>query len=572
MIMKKYIKKNWLLSVLAIFIAMATLSSCKKTTYPLLVNPGLNITQYFENNPTQFSLFDQILERTGYSGFLGAYGAYTVFAPDNNGVNLYLKGLGKTSVDQVDVNVLKDMVRLHVIQDTLTTANFTDGKLPTPTLYGQFLTTGATNINGVSSYTVNKQATILQTNLRFGNGIVHVIDHVLLPATLTIAQTIAQNPKYSIFSQALTATGFYDTLNVAASANTNPNRKYFTLLAQTDSVFIANGISSFAALKAKYSFTGNPLNNPTDSLYLFVAYHILAENSYLSDIISVGSHATLATGEVISDVLQGQTILINNDTFNGILEPGIPIDRPNSDVTTTNGVLHSALGNIHIKVRTPARVDWDLGDQPEFRKQTTIFRRAGQTTINYTPGQLVDIMVNGGLINYSCDASTSTNFYWWDDHLNLGTSTAGFRSTPAGLWNDCVFRTPTIIKGKYKVWFSWRSGGENGGAQFFFDGQPLQNVITAFTTGMPNGTDSDPVLESKGYKRYSAAPSTNTTQVSILLGVVNVATTDRHLLEMVAINGGNNSTITADMIQFIPIDDDQEYPRFARNGTLIPRP
>lgn len=571
--MRNYKGKNWLFGITAIIVAVViTFSSCKKTVYPIIVDGTQNITDYFDTNPTQFSLFDQILQKTGYAGFLGAYGAYTVFAPNNSAVTLYLKALNKSSVDQVDVNVLKDMVRLHVIQDTLSTANFTDGKLVTPTLYGQFLTTGAANVSGVSSYTVNKQATILTTNLRFGNGIVHIIDHVLTPATLTIAQAIEQNPKYSIFSQALKATGYYDTLNVPALTNANINRRYFTLLAQTDSVFIANGISSFAALKAKYSFTGNT-TSATDSLHLFVGYHILAENSYLNDIISKGSHGTLASGEIISDVLQVQTILINNDTFNGVLEPGVTLDRANSDVTTTNGVLHSALGNIHIKVRSPARVDWDLADQPEFRKQTTIFRRPGQATATYSPGQLVDITVNGGLITYSCDASTTTNFYWWDDHLNLGTTTSGFRSSPAGLWNDCIFRTPVIVKGKYKVWFMWRVGGQTAGAQWFFDGQPLQNVIGSFTsTTMPSSTDSDPVLESKGFKRYTQAPTTNTTMVSILLGVVNVATTDRHNLEMVAINGGNNNTITADMVQFIPIDQDQEYPRFKRDGTLIPRP
>lgn len=565
--MKNIKTKNWMLGVFAISIALLIcLNSCKKTIYPIIVDSTQNINDYLVSNQTTFSLFDQILDKTGYSGFLGAYGAYTVFAPNNAAVTLYLKGLGKTSVDQVDVNVLKDMVRLHVIQDTLSTLNFTDGKLPTPTLYGQFLTTGATNVNGVSSYTVNKQAIILQTNLRFGNGIVHVIDHVLLPATLTIAQTIAQSGKYKIFTAVLHDTGLFDLLNVPVSSS-NAAAKYYTVLATPDSIYAINKIDSTTL--RKLSFTGKPLNNTTDSLYLYVAYHILAENSYLNDIISKGSHGTLASGEIISDVLQVQTILINNDTFNGVLEPGIPLDRVNSDITTTNGVLHSALGNIHIKVRSPSRVDWDLGDQPEFRKQTTIFRRAGQSTIQYNPGQLVDITMNGGQAQYSCDAATTANFYWWDDHLNL----TNFRNT-AGLFNDCIFRTPVIVKGKYKVWFCNRNGSTTCGAQFFFDGVALQNVIPAWNVGLPSSTDSDPVLESKGFKRYSAAPSTNTTQAGILLGVVNVATTDRHNLEMVAINGANNATngITADMVQFIPIDQDQEYPRFARNGTLIPRP
>jgi hypothetical protein len=344
------------------------------------------------------------------------------------------------------------------------------------------------------------------------------------------------------------------------------------VFAQTDSDFMANGIASYAALLAKYSYTGKPLNNPADSLNLFVGYHILAENSYLNDIISKPSHNTLAPGNIISDLLQGQTILLNNNTFNGVVIPGLPIDRPNSDITTTNGILHRVLGNLHITVYAPSRVDFDLGDQPEFRAQTTIFRRPGQSTILYLPGTLSNIYINGGYVQYFMNSATTTNFYWWDDQFNMGDTHAGFRSTPAGLWNDIVFTTPVIIKGKYKVWFMWRNSTENSGGQFFVDGVALQNVVPLWTQGLPNGTDSDPVLESKGYKRYSQQPSTTTTQPSILCGVVTIATTDHHKFEIVAINGGNNASITADMMQFIPIDQDQEYPRFARDGHLIARP
>jgi uncharacterized surface protein with fasciclin (FAS1) repeats len=576
--MKNIIKKSTLTYVLAVCIlAISYLSSCKKTVYPLLVNPGLNIAGYFEAN-AQFSLFDQILEKTGYAGFLGAYGAYTVFAPNNDAVNLYLKSMGKTTVDQVNIDTLKDMVKFHIIQDTITTGGFKDGKLATPTIYGQYITTGAVNIGGVSSYIVNQQALVLQSNILLGNGIVHAIDHVLRPAKFTIAQLLEKNTKYSIFYQALRATTFYDTLNVAPANATNKARPYLTVLAVSDSVFNTIGITSYNSqadithsLKYKYSNTGNPAN-AADSLYKYVAYHILPEFSFLSDIISTPSHNTLAPQEVITDELIGTTILINNDTFNGVLEPGIPVDRANSNIPATNGVLHSTKQNYKIKVRSPTRVDWDLADQPEFRSQTTIFRRANKGTVNYSgPAVFTNITINGGYISYFCEASTTTRFYWWDDELIIGN----FRPT-TGQMTQLIFKTPTIIKGKYKVWFMWRTSSQKSGAQFFFDGgngvqQPLQNIITAWTNNMPSNssTDTGPVLESKGYKRYSAAANTDNTQIAILLGVVDVQTTDKHLLIMNAIGGGATATTTADMIQFIPIDQDQLNPRFNRDGTLF---
>lgn len=590
--MKKINIKHKLALLLAVCIAMTTyLSSCKKIVYPIVaIDGGLNFTQYFENNPTQFSLFDQILERTGYAGFLGAYGAYTVFAPNNDAVTLYLQSMGKTSVDQVNIDTLKNMVQYHIIKDTLSTSNFKDTKLPTPTLYGQYLVTGATNVNGVTSYSINnKQALVLQTNIFLGNGILHVIDHVLRPATLTLAQLIEKDPKYSIFTQAMKATGFYDTLNVLPVNATNPKRPYFTVFAVPDSAIKADGFADYNALKAKYSTKGNPMD-PTDSLNLYIAYHIVPENSYLTDIVSAGSHHTLSPTDVITDVLQGQTILINNDIFNGVLEPGIPVNRSASNITATNGVLHSVLRNYKIKVRLPQALYWDCADQPEFRNNTSMFRRPGKGIVLPYPGTEACVQSGTGTFNaigYWCEPSTATTHFYWGDYLFF----ANFRT--GGAFSQCVFHTPTLVKGRYKVWFCWsprtsnttlnNSSTTNAGAQFTFDGgdgnqQVLQNVITTLGNAngvfIPNSTDSGPVLESKGFKRYTADALItegntvyNNTYTGYLLGVVNVITTDRHYLTMKAIGGFNNGSLAIDMIHFIPVGQDQEQPRFSRDGS-----
>jgi len=144
-------------------------------------------------------LFRQILDKTGNAAFLNAYGAYTVFAPTNSGVKTYLTKIGAASVDAADVNVLKDMVRLHLLEDTLYTNSFTDGKLPVITMYGQYLVTSVTNKEGISSYFVNRQAIVQRSNVRVGNGVIHVVDNVLLPAVKTIAQQLDENPNLNRF-------------------------------------------------------------------------------------------------------------------------------------------------------------------------------------------------------------------------------------------------------------------------------------------------------------------------------------------------------------------------------------
>ena len=129
---------------------------------------------------------------------------------------------------------------------------------------------------------------------------IHALDHVLKPATKSSAQLISENPKFSIFKQALVATGFYDTLNIV---NTATPKRWFTVLAETNQALADSGITSYSALFAKYSNTGNP-KNPLDSLYIYVAYHIIPEAKYLADIASASSHFTLQPLEVLTSKLE----------------------------------------------------------------------------------------------------------------------------------------------------------------------------------------------------------------------------------------------------------------------------
>ncbi|MDE3236711.1 MAG: hypothetical protein KGO81_12205, partial [Bacteroidota bacterium] len=84
------------------------------------------------------------------------------------------------------------------------------------------------------------------------------------------------------------------------------------------------------------------------------------------------------------------------------------------------------------------------------------------------------------------------------------------------------------------------------------------------------------VLESQGFKRYSAnIPTSNSTQAGELAGVVDIATTDVHKIKFVCIKdagkgAGPTGAVTMDFIQFIPVDQDQQRPLFARDGTIVP--
>ncbi|MFD1257300.1 fasciclin domain-containing protein [Mucilaginibacter terrae] len=560
----------------AILMAIGILSitcfnSCKREYINYSTTSDVNIYSYLEAQADQFSLFKKIIDKAGYASFLNTYGNYTLFASNNDGVNAYLKATGKASVDNIDEATAKNIVSISLVPDTIATQLFTDGKMRTPSTAGQYLITGAANVGGVSSITVNKQANLVKGNLRFGNGLIHIIDNVLLPAPLTLAQMIEQNPNYSIFSEALKATGFYDTLNVAAAANTNINRKFLTLVAQTNAVFNAAGIADFNALKTRYSTTGNP-KSPTDSLYLFVAYRVFPELSYLSDIVATSSHSTLAPLEVTTSMLQGDKILLNNDIFNGVLEPGVQLDRALSDNSASNGVLHSAASNYRIKVRKPTPVYFDLGDQPEVRRIPGMYRGGGSKRVNFNLGELADVtwIGRGGAGNFFAYLNTPTvpgsgDYYWGNDYVYFSDR---FQPNSNGM-AQIEFKTPLLVRGRYKVWVGYKRIGTGNPVVVSFDGLALANLLYLNEATADN--QSDALLESRNLKRYTESPAVSNSNgfTSKMVGVINVTTTDRHFIRFNS-NGTLSQPVGFDMVEFRPIDmASQILPRFGRNGSLI---
>lgn len=601
---KSNIGKLTFLTVLGAFIFFI-IDACQKEAYTQSTTDDVNVTGYLEKNTDQFSLFLSILDRSGTKGYLGAYGKYTVFAPNNAAVTEWLKLSNKSGVDQMTVEELKDMVRFHVLPDTVSTNKFTDGKLSQITLYGQYLQTGVTFNGGTSSYIINKYAKVVQSNVRVGNGIIHVIDRVLLPATKTLAQTIESNPKYSIMTQALKATGFYDSLNYVQSQVPDTTRRFQTAVIESDSALKAAGIANYEALRDKLSKTGNPKSH-ADSLWMYVAYHISTGASYTADIVATTSLYTLVPNEVVTTKLVGTTILLNDDEFNGVHEPGVEVNRSYSDLTASNGVLHEARGFYKIKPRVPTAVFFDIGDQPEL-KLLSAWR---------VPGSVVSLLSNGKLITAGIRLdqirSNTISPKYVVSILPIGTSdgrsyankdviqfNTSISNNARAVWVE--IRTPMLVKGKYKVWICYTYNGSGPLTQISMDfgttqQQLLPNLVDFAQNLTSSGVaDADAAKESadgsmltNGFKRYMATtndlsdgvpglqPVAQRSQWSVMVGklagTADIQTTDRHWVRLTVLRGNQSDNMNIDMIHFIPIDDDQNYPRFSPSGLIYKRP
>ncbi|WP_375443972.1 fasciclin domain-containing protein [uncultured Fibrella sp.] len=551
--MKKF--TNSLLLTFVILLPLVYLIGCREQDFVQTTTSDVNMFSYLKTRPDSFSEFTAILDKAGYEGFLDAYGAYTMFVPTNAGVQTYLKSIDKTAAS-LSKEEAQNIAKIHIIRDTLTTKSFKDGKLPLVTMYGQYLLGGVSFANGTSSYSLNRQALVLETNITTSNGIVHVIDNVLKPATMTLAATLEKNPAYSIFTEAIKQTGYYDSLNVVL---TDPDRRWTTVLAESNTALGKAGFTSFDALKKRYSKTGNP-RLKTDSLNLYVAYHMLPGAKYLADIITAQSHTTKVPLEVVTSKLDGQTVLINDDDFNGVHEQGVELERPISDIAATNGVIHSSTGHFVSKVRKPTPVYWDVADFPEIRKLPAYF---GKKSYDFIYGSVKDINWERSNFNLSYSYNTASNFACFKNDYLMIPLGAPNRS----IWVD--LKTPMLVKGRYKVWVCYRFQKQSGGSinicQGSVDGETLPRPM-AFTDTAPAGSEGE--LEALGWKLYSD-PGTDRNLAGRLLGIIDIKTTDRHTFRLTCISGTQNNN-NLDMVHFIPIDMPQTRPRFNRNGTLVP--
>jgi uncharacterized surface protein with fasciclin (FAS1) repeats len=559
-------KRNLILYTLALAItSWAVFAGCKKIELKKTTTGDVNIVGYLAKYPDSFSLFQQILVRTEYAPFLNAYGSYTVFAPTNSGVRTWLAKIGAASVDAADLNTLKDMVKFHLLIDTVSTSSFKDGKLETPTMYGQYLVTGVSYSGGTASYIINRQALVTTSNIRVGNGYIHVINNVLIPAGKTIAEQLDAKPEYSIFVSAMKETGFFTLLN---TVDPDTAKRWMTVIAESNQVLADSGITSYAALKARYSQTGNPaLAN--DSLHMYMAYHILTGIKFLGDIINSPAHQTLQPQEIISVQLIDQEVVLNENVFNGVLEPGVKLNRATSDNAATNGVWHDAAAHFQLKYRKPTAVFWDVSTFPEILKLPAYYKHQSYTWTRQSEADEPFSEITWG---WGSLASTNIFTYYYSSSVSIsnGACNNDCNKLPLGLPARPTYwemTTPPIVKGKYKIWICYssrkQSSSSNQLCQVSVNGDQLPRTMN-FTDTRPAGTDAE--LEAIGWKRYTLA--TGSQYAGRLVGVYEFTTTQRHTIRITPLIGTQNENYL-DMIHFIPIDENQVLPRFQPDGSKI---
>jgi len=214
------------------------------------------IAMYLKENAADYALWVEVLERSGLYNTLNLSDTYTCFVPTNAGVNRYLEKMGYQSVAEIPQEDAAYLVKYHVIYGTaidlgqfqsgaITELNETDDNLSVEFREG-----------GLDAVYLNGEARFVKFDVKATNGIIHVIDDVLVPLTATIGDRL-QDSGYGIFYEAVKATGYDVLLNTVYTPSTDENgnpteiRYRYTAFAVSDITYAKAGINSLGDLKEK---------------------------------------------------------------------------------------------------------------------------------------------------------------------------------------------------------------------------------------------------------------------------------------------------------------------------------
>ncbi len=182
------------------------------------------------------------------------------------------------------------------------------------------------NVDGV---TVD-QAKIVKTDIRCDNGVIHVIDSVLMPSTTNIPETAKAAGKFSTLLAAVEAAGLAEVLS-----GDGP----FTVFAPTDEAFAQLPAGTVESLL-------KPENK--DKLVEVLKYHVVSGRVYADKVLQSGSVTTLQGSPAAVTVqdgaakIQGATII-------------------STDINATNGVIH-VIDNVLLPPPSTAQAQQKLQD------------------------------------------------------------------------------------------------------------------------------------------------------------------------------------------------------------------
>ncbi len=124
----------------------------------------------------QFTMLLKAVRQAGLEGKMKAPGPYTVFAPTDAAFAAMPPAVARRLMDPANKKELGMVLSYHVLAGRLTTADVKGKNAEVKALTGQGLV-----VDGRGAAPTVNGAKIIKADMRVSNGVVHVVDKVLLP-------------------------------------------------------------------------------------------------------------------------------------------------------------------------------------------------------------------------------------------------------------------------------------------------------------------------------------------------------------------------------------------------------
>jgi uncharacterized surface protein with fasciclin (FAS1) repeats len=249
----------------------------------------------------RFTTLVAALQAADLAETLAGEGPFTVFAPTDEAFAALPEGTVEALLE--DIPQLTDILLYHVVAGRVMASDVVELN-QARSLEGQFLSI-ATEDGTVRI----DDSEVLIADIEGSNGVIHVIDSVLLPESRSIVDLAFEDGRFTTLVAALQAAGLAETLDGDGA---------FTVFAPTDDAFAALPAGTVAALLAD-------IPQLTDILL----YHVVDGRVMAADVLGMEMADTLQ-GQALDFLFDGSTVQIGDGDATIII----------TDIQGSNGVIH----------------------------------------------------------------------------------------------------------------------------------------------------------------------------------------------------------------------------------------
>lgn len=305
----KFKDNKFSLGVLFLFTLLALTTACSDDDDKnMQVEPMDQTIVEIAVGNAEFSILVEALSKANLVDALNGTGSFTVFAPTNTAFQNLFASLGITGIEDLSAEALTPILLYHVIGSELKSTQLSNGYVETLSLFSP----GDYPINllidlelGVQ---INGMSNVTTADVMASNGVIHIIDEVILPPTVVDIAIANQS-----FTHLVAAVVKADLVNALMADGP------FTVFAPTDAAFEALftelGVSGIDELSA-------------ETLTPILLYHVVSSNVRAAD-VSTGMVPTLNTEAELDITVDGSSVMINGNT-----------NVVATDVQGKNGVVH----------------------------------------------------------------------------------------------------------------------------------------------------------------------------------------------------------------------------------------